>query len=274
MPLKSSLVLLLILLLGCNGPDESATSAPDAFRGPLEIIVPPDEHGNFPPDLWVACRPIGGAFFQISDLDEIVPLDGADPGAVAEAIEPALNNGEDAWPVPQENWLILRETEDEIILVHDDAEEPEPRAGGLSFIRVKRVDGEWVSDEGASWSGPYGPSGSSCPLYYPTPDGLNAVDWWLDPDAPPDKSAVTLAVLVQEQNCVSMQEVGDRLIGPQVVMTEDALRIAFAAEPPPGNQLCPGNPITPVTVELPEPLGDREIIEGLALGIDLEDYLP
>ena len=36
------------------------------------------------------------------------------------------------------------------------------------------------------------------------------------------------------------------------------------------------NPITPVTVELPEPLGDREIIEGLALvpRINLEDYLP
>jgi hypothetical protein len=37
---------------------------------------------------------------------------------------------------------------------------------------------------------------------------------------------------------------------------------------------CPSNPEIAVTVELPEALGDREIIEGLTIGIGLGEYLP
>ena len=58
-------------------------------------------------------------------------------------------------------------------------------------------------------------------------------------------------------------------------MTADEVRVAFAAKPPPGQDFtCPGNPEIPLTVELPEPLGDRIVVEGLAIGINLEDYLP
>ena len=141
--------------------------------GDLDIIVPPGEDGSLPADLWVGCR--SGPEFQVSDLEQIVPLAEGDPGGVAEAIETFLSDGEGQfWP--QEDWLILRETDNEILLVHDDAE-------GLSFMNVTRGDGQW------EWSGAQ--SGGQCPLYYLMPDGLNAVDWRLDPAAPPDPSATT-----------------------------------------------------------------------------------
>jgi hypothetical protein len=58
------------------------------------------------------------------------------------------------------------------------------------------------------------------------------------------------------------------------VITDTDVRMVFAAEPPPGDAFqCQGNPETPYTVELPEPLGDREIIEAMTIGISLEDYL-
>jgi hypothetical protein len=195
----------------------------------------------------------------MSDLEEIVPLAEGDPGGVRQAIESFLNDGEGQfWP--QEDWLMLRETADEILLVHSGADE-------VSFMEVSRADDKWV------WSGAV--SVGSCPLHYLTPQGLNEVDWRLDPEAQLDTNATTVTVLVTERTCVGGQEVGDRLLDPQVVLTEDALRIAFAAQPPNGDLFtCQGNPETRVTVDLPEPLGDREIIEGLALGIDLEDYLP
>jgi hypothetical protein len=157
--------------------------------------------------------------------------------------------------------LILRQTDAEILLVHE-------QAGAVSFQTVSRVDnGAW------RWSGAQG--GGSCPLYYLVPDELNAVDWRLDPAVAPLASATTLDVLVTERQCVGGVVVGGRLRGPQVVMTEQAVRIAFAAVPPAGNEFtCPGNPESPVTVQLPEPLGAREIVEGLAIGIDLESYLP
>lgn len=225
--------------------------------GDLDIIVPPDEDGSLPADLWVGCR--NGPEFQVSDLEQIVPLAEGDPGGVAEAVEAFLSDGEGQfWP--QEDWLILRETDNEMLLVHDDA-------GNLSFMNVTRVDGQW------KWSGSQ--SGGPCPLYYLVPDGLNAVDWRLDPTAPPDPGATTLAVLVTERECVSGMELGDRLLGPQLAMTQDVVRFAFAAEPPEGSGFtCPGNPEIAVTVELPEALGDREIIEGLEIGIELGDYLP
>jgi hypothetical protein len=81
-------------------------------------------------------------------------------------------------------------------------------------------------------------------------------------------------VLLTERECVSGQEIGDRLVGPQIVMTDSSIRIAFAANPPEGDAFtCQGNPETPFVLELPQPIGDREIIEGYGIGIQLEDYL-
>jgi hypothetical protein len=235
----------------------SNVGAPSASvpSGELAIIVPPLADGSLPADLWVGCE--NGPEFQVQDLGRIVRLSDADPGGVAQAIEPFLSSEEgQSWP--QEDWQILRQTDEEALLVHEGA-------GGLSFMSVERAGEAWM------WSGSQ--MGGACPLHYVVPEGLNAVDWRLDPEVARDASATTLAVLVTERECVSGQAIGDRLRGPQVVMTDDVVRLAFAAEPPPGDVSCPGNPEARVTVELPAPLGDRDIIEDLSIGIALEDYL-
>lgn len=67
---------------------------------------------------------------------------------------------------------------------------------------------------------------------------------------------------------------GDRLLGPEVVMTETAVLIAFAATPPPGYvQTCPGNPEQAAAIELSEPFGNRAVFDGLAVAGDIEDFL-
>ncbi|MEO7398504.1 MAG: hypothetical protein ABIW84_08070 [Ilumatobacteraceae bacterium] len=48
--------------------------------------------------------------------------------------------------------------------------------------------------------------------------------------------------------------------------TDDAVRIVFAAIPLTGGQTCPGNPSTPVTITLQQPLGDRSLLDGLSIG--------
>jgi len=224
--------------------------------GALDIIVAPAADGGLPSDLFVGCK--FGPVFQVSDLETILPLEAGDPGGVAEAIAPFLGSEEGAfWP--QDGWQLLRQTADDVLLVHAGTE-------GVAFMTVERAGDAW------RWSGSQ--QGQGCPLHYVTPQGLNAVDWRIDPDSPPEAGDTTLAVLVAERACVSGQELGDRLRGPQVVMTDDTVRIAFAAEPPPGDSFdCQGNPEASATVELPEPLGEREIIEGLAIGVDLEDFL-
>lgn len=253
---------------GATDPDNTAASAlpttstadpsPEVIHsGDLRVIVPPDPEGNLAPDLTVGCW--SGPSFQVSDLDVIQPLEEADPGGVARAIEPFLSGEEGAfWP--QDGWLILRGTDDEVLLVHSGKE-------GLSFLTTEFIDGRW------QWSG--ASSGGPCPLYYQVPEELNPVDWRLDPEYVPSADTTTIDVLITERSCVDGREIGDRLRGPEVIMTQDELRIAFAAQPPPGDFFtCPGNPETGYRVTLPAPLGDREIVEGLAIGIDLEDYLP
>jgi hypothetical protein len=57
-------------------------------------------------------------------------------------------------------------------------------------------------------------------------------------------------------------------------MTPTQVFVAFAAQRPEGDAFdCQGNPETAAVVELPEPLGGREIVEGLEIGIDLADYV-
>jgi len=248
-----SVVLSAAVLFAACGTAPEASSQP----GELEVIVPPDDKGQYPPELIVSCP--SGPSFPISALDDIPLLSEADPGGMAEAIAPFLESEEgEFWP--QEDWRILHQTDTQALLLHYG----EPT---LSFMNLEREGDEWV------WSGSQ--SGGPCPLQFTTPEGLNTVEWRLDPSVPalgPEDDSV--AVILNERECVSGQAIGDRLVGPQIVMTETQVFIAFAAERPPGDAFdCQGNPDTPFVVDLPESLGDRELVEGLSTGLDLEDYL-
>jgi hypothetical protein len=248
-----SVALLAAVLLAACGTGPEAGSQP----GELEVIVPPDDNGEYPPELIVSCP--GGPSFPISALDDNPLLSEADPDGVAEAIAPFLESGEGKfWP--QEDWRVLHQTDNEVLLVHYD----DPT---LSFMNVEREGDEWV------WSGSQ--SGGPCPLQFTTPEGLNTVEWRLDPSVPAlGAEDDSVAVILNERECVSGQAIGDRLVGPQIVMTETQVFIAFATERPPGEAFdCQGNPDTPFVVDLPESLGDRELVEGLSTGLDLEDYL-
>lgn len=221
--------------------------------------MPPDSNGEYPADLVVACP--GGPSFPLSALDDIPLLNDADPGGVAEAIASFLDSEEgDFWP--QDGWRILHMTDDEVILL---ARTPE---GPLAFMYVAHQGAGWA------WSGS-SMAGEECPLQFTVPEDLNTVQWRLDPEAPELTPATTeISVILNERECVGGIEIGDRLVGPQVVLTESQVFLAFAAARPPGDAFtCQGNPDTPYIVELPEPLGDRELVQGLDIGITLDDYV-
>lgn len=236
----------------------TATSSPGS-AGELEVIVLPDDGGQYPADLIVTCP--GGPAFPVGSLDHIAPIPSDDPAGMLAALQPFLEGEEGAfWP--QGGWHLLHESPAEATLVT----RSDP---GLAFMYLSRENNGWV------WSGS-SMNGDPCELQYTVPHGLNTVLWRLDPDAPaPGPETTSLQVLMTERECVSGREIGDRLVGPQVVMSDSRVHIAFAAEQPPGDfQDCQGNPETPYTVELPEPLGSRDVVEGTAVGISLEDYLP
>ena len=94
------------------------------------------------------------------------------------------------------------------------------------------------------------------------PEGLNQVEISLDPDSPPAADQTEIALLVTERECASGQPMGDRLLDPQIVETDDRVLLVFAAAAQFGAADCQGNPSTSVTVTLSEPLGDRELLDA------------
>lgn len=224
--------------------------------GDLDVIVLPDADGTFPAQLMVNCP--HGPEFPFGALEAMIPLDEAPP-EVQDAVTSFLI-GEEGQYWPQTGWKVLTGGASRQLLVSGGT-------GSVAFLEVRRSGGEW------RWSG--GSSSGGCPLEPAFPRRLNPVEWRLDPAAPSlDASSVEVVVLATEVTCVSGMPIGDRLVTPQVVMTEDSVRIALAARPPPGTAFnCPGNPESRFRIALPEPLGSRSVVEGIGIGVNLEDYL-
>lgn len=211
-----------------------------------------------PADTIVGCP--GGPSFPVSALDETPLFVGAEHPGVDAALQLFLSDEEGQY-WPQDGWQILYETEEISLLafLHEG-----PRS--IEFVGFVLDGGEWK----LGFLGARGP----CPLEWELPEGLYPVDWSLDPDGPPIRpDSTSIRVQVVERACASGEPVGDRLVGPEILMTDTEVRIAFAAMPQLGAFECPANPGQPVLVELPEPLGDRQLVDGLDLGKDLADYL-
>lgn len=93
-------------------------------------------------------------------------------------------------------------------------------------------------------------------------DEGGAATWALVPDADIGPETTEFTAMVTERACASGQSSADRIIGPDIDVTGDAVIVTFRVRPLPGAQECPSNPPTSVSVRLTEPLGDRSLLDG------------
>lgn len=212
-------------------------------------------------DPLVSC-PTGPAF-PLSAVDDVAPVEEA-PDGVVDAMRSFLDDEEGAfWP--QEGWRILHETEDHLLLVQV-GDGSTAASTGLSFMSIAATDDGWAWD-GASSRG-------DCPLRFQLADGLGVVEWELDPAHPePGPTDTSVQVLATERACASAQPMDDRLNDPVVLADASQVSITFSVIPLDGDQECPGNPATAVEVDLGEPLGERRLVDGRDVGVELEDLL-
>ncbi len=87
----------------------------------------------------------------------------------------------------------------------------------------------------------------------------------LDPDVEPDPASTELQVLINERDCASGQPPIGRGVLPVVVSDENRIVITVLVAPVAGSATCPSNPWHPVTIDLDEALGDRQILDGSTL---------
>ena len=88
-----------------------------------------------------------------------------------------------------------------------------------------------------------------------------AASWWLDNRVPPPTvDSIELPVLVQDAACSSGTYATGRISSPLVQYTADSV-VIFAAVREIGGS-CLLSPATPAVFILPQPIGDRQLLDG------------
>lgn len=75
-------------------------------------------------------------------------------------------------------------------------------------------------------------------------------------------SSTSVDVLVNEVSCASGQGAEGRIPAPRIEYGDTEVVVTIGVIPVPGAADCQGNPDTPFTVELDDPLGDRDLLDG------------
>jgi hypothetical protein len=97
------------------------------------------------------------------------------------------------------------------------------------------------------------------------PPGLNAATWRLPAGAPmPDAATTRVDAMVTELECTSGRPAAERVLAPVIRREPTRVLVVYAVrEPPPSlAETCPAAPPTKVTLDLGQPLGRRELLDG------------
>lgn len=91
--------------------------------------------------------------------------------------------------------------------------------------------------------------------------------WTASDDDPPAADAESFTAMVERLGC-SGGETGE-VLEPTVVADEEQVVVTMSVEPlPSGDYTCPGNEVEPHVVDLGEPIGQRQLVDGACLSGD------
>jgi len=198
----------------------------------------------------------GGSVYEADSLDDAPPassLPDGPAGAVNDLGEPAFD--------PELGWSVVHQDGDRVDLLRE-LDAPFDNGGGdirtHESISLERITGSSNVPDGTWFLTSAGP----CAQRVLGSSGLEAADVTLATEPVP--AARTLELLVRERECASGQDAEGRI---EVVLQETAEQVLLlvGVRPPGGGQTCQGNPATPFTVELAEPLGARELLDASVL---------
>lgn len=234
----SALVALIVALAACgDGEDETRVVAESdaAVEGASEVNC-------------------GGSVFEFSALSD-APSASSLPEGPARAVDDA---GAPAFDASQD-WKVVHRSDERVDLVRE-LEEPFDNGGGDVRTHESRrlepitgaddvPDGTWLLM-----------SDGSCTPRLVTEADLGRADLTLADSPSPD--AISIGLLVHERACASGESAEGRIEIVELDETTEQVRLHIGVRPREGNGTCPGNPPTPFSVELSEPLGDREIVDA------------
>lgn len=232
-------VLVALLLTGC-GQGGSTSTLGSAGNGRAQSESPET----------VEC---GGSVYDAAALSDAPPVSSLPEGparAVDDAGAPAFD--------PQEDWNVVHQDASRVDLVRELAEPLDHGGGDVRTHEsrtLERITGASNVPDGTWLLMSAGP----CVQRLVGDDGLGPADVTLAGTPPQDETALDL--LVRERDCASGRNAEGR-VDVELEETAEQVLLRVRVERLAGDQSCPGNPATPVTVELADPLADREVVDA------------
>lgn len=202
----------------------------------------------------------GLPFHRDAPYERFEPLDADDPPvrALLEQIELGRRRAQPtrllrpkAAPPPMDDntklqgWRVLARTEDEILYARG-------RPPRLLTVAVKRGRRDTWTCIGVSAARPL----------RAIRDGSRASSWRLDPTQPVDPESTELRILLTEQSKATGVLAEDRLLTPELYVDENRIVVRLYVRPLDGYVGGTRRHETPVIVKLPEPVGDRQVLDG------------
>ena len=225
-------VVLLLTVAGCGEKESVATATePQVTRaGPVTLVDG---------EVLLSCN--GRPGWVASTM-----ANGIEPPAPESAITTALS----AVSVPghlRKEWKVLATEGDVMVVALGDWSEEGPARDAMAWTLERDGEGWKASSGGNCWHlAPVLPRGAS----------------WVkvSSDAVPT-DATELEVGVMERGCASARDPLPHLHEPEFVVDDESITVYWTIEPP-GAANCPSNPTARTTMTLPEPLGERRLLDG------------
>lgn len=156
----------------------------------------------------------------------------------------------DGQGLPRSGWVRVAQTGDRVQFVA-----PKADGAGWAVVGFLGREGAWALD-----------LAGECLPEVALPAGISRAEWRLDPAFPvPHASDRRIHVLINERACASGQAPEGRVEPPVVMPSEGAMIVSVRVRERPGVQDCQGNPDFAMTVDLPEPLGQRLCSTGASI---------
>ncbi|WP_214103050.1 hypothetical protein [Acrocarpospora catenulata] len=156
-------------------------------------------------------------------------------------------------------WTIAEETDTRVAIIREKST-PEPNIPGgqrtHEFLSIERVAPPGQTSR-PSW---HMRASTRCNLYYDL-GSLSPADVQLDPATPPAPDSRRISLLITEHECASGKPADGRIQLAEIQSTPTEIHLTIGVRHL-DTATCPGNPQTPFTVTLDEPLGDRVLIDA------------
>jgi hypothetical protein len=239
------------VIAGCGGTDAPPLGDDGAGDEPGGDAADTEPPAGAATDASVHC---GGSTYDPAAFADAPPassLPEGPAGAVDDLGDPAFD--------PSEDWRVVLVTDDRAELLRELDEPLDLGEGDVrthALIVVERITGATNVPDGTWLLTASGP----CTQRAKLGGELGEADLMFASMPSPD--ADRLEVLVHERACASGQTAEGRVELVTLDETSDEVRLVIGVRGLDGAQTCPSNPPTPFTVELSEPLGDREVVDA------------